>query len=91
MLIFYDTKHSFFFSKLNLWSGLNNVSSKCLCLNLNFQFLSVTLSENSIIAEVMLLQEDGPLIHVTDVPIKVENLEIDMHTGRMSCEDEGRD
>ena len=39
----------------------------------------------------MLFQEGGPLTHVTSVPIKGNNLEINMHTVRKSCEDEGRD
>ena len=39
----------------------------------------------------MLFQKSGPLTHVTSVPIKGDNLEINMHSVRKSCEDEGRD
>ena len=66
------------------WSG------KQLLYNLSHPG-SPILFGNSAIADVMLFQEGGPLTHVTSVTIKGNNLEINMHTVRKSCEDEGRD
>ena len=85
-----------FFSRVSSWPRNRNPCFLHLSPEMTSGFFTTWATWEALpyletVSLQMLFQEGGPLTHVTSVPIKGNNLEINMHTVRKSCEDEGRD